>query len=379
MTRILLAHGFSNLHSAERMVLSFIRMLNRDEFEPILVCSKQPAEEIVHFARKEKIRCFRARLANYSGSWDLIRFVKFMSNELMLFFQMLKIIRKYSISMIQVHSFSECLQMMPVSFITKKPLLWVVQEALPIRRFPRCVFSFLSGFVYKFLPISRYVARNIRISGIPRKKVQQVPLGISVSDSLESKAAGSEEKSIALVIQGGNRYIIESLIQAIKLIYLQFEHVKFFISPEQAVAFQRVCEQVALTAPLPKIQLNDSFGTVNNVLDKMDLLVYVGVKISFPVEIMEAMSSGIACVANHSGAVPEVLVDRKTGILVSPQDSRTLAKAVTELLSDTPLREQMGREGRKRVLQHYRPEEQLRAMKNVYRQAESRRKQLSPF
>jgi glycosyltransferase involved in cell wall biosynthesis len=67
----------------------------------------------------------------------------------------------------------------------------------------------------------------------------------------------------------------------------------------------------------------------------------------------EASQSGIlaiACafgkpvVASAVGGIPEVVDHEKTGYLVPPGDSRSLAEAIITLLQDRDLREQMGRE-----------------------------------
>jgi glycosyltransferase involved in cell wall biosynthesis len=69
----------------------------------------------------------------------------------------------------------------------------------------------------------------------------------------------------------------------------------------------------------------------------------------FGMGIIEAMACQVPVVATKVGGIPEIVEDGKTGLLVEPGDSRALANAVLELLSNEDLRRKMGKTGRKRV------------------------------
>jgi glycosyltransferase involved in cell wall biosynthesis len=71
----------------------------------------------------------------------------------------------------------------------------------------------------------------------------------------------------------------------------------------------------------------------------------------FGMVLVEAMATGKAVVASHSGAIPEVVGD--AGILAPPADSYALADAIKDLLLDDKRREELGRRARQRVEQHY--------------------------
>ena len=77
---------------------------------------------------------------------------------------------------------------------------------------------------------------------------------------------------------------------------------------------------------------------------------------SFGISVIEAMAFGIPVVATTAGALPEVVEDGVTGLLVPPGDSGALATAITRLLNDAPLRARLGAAGRERVLARYTPE-----------------------
>jgi D-inositol-3-phosphate glycosyltransferase len=71
-------------------------------------------------------------------------------------------------------------------------------------------------------------------------------------------------------------------------------------------------------------------------------------------------------VATAVGGVPELVVDGKTGLLISPRDSGQLADALIALLSDPGFARTMGRAGQETVRKSYSFERQLQMLMEVY-------------
>lgn len=60
-----------------------------------------------------------------------------------------------------------------------------------------------------------------------------------------------------------------------------------------------------------------------------------------PVVIVEAMSARLPVVASAISGIPEVVIDRQTGLLVPPRDGGAIATAVAELVTNGELRDRM--------------------------------------
>jgi glycosyltransferase involved in cell wall biosynthesis len=84
-----------------------------------------------------------------------------------------------------------------------------------------------------------------------------------------------------------------------------------------------------------------------------DLFVLPSRRESFGLVLAEAMACGLPVVATTAGAIPEVVEDGVTGILVPPDDAEALADAVVSLLSDRPRMQAMGAAGAKRVRERF--------------------------
>ena len=69
-----------------------------------------------------------------------------------------------------------------------------------------------------------------------------------------------------------------------------------------------------------------------------------------PLVLLEASASGLPIVATRVGGVPEVVVDRESGILVNSGHPATLARACLKIMNETPERRlALGAAGRMRI------------------------------
>lgn len=87
-----------------------------------------------------------------------------------------------------------------------------------------------------------------------------------------------------------------------------------------------------------------------------------------PNTVYEAMAAGKAVVASQVGGIPELVADGETGLLVPAGDPIALAEAIVKLLSDEPLRRQMGEQGRNRIQHLARMEKNVRQRLHIYKQ-----------
>ena len=82
--------------------------------------------------------------------------------------------------------------------------------------------------------------------------------------------------------------------------------------------------------------------------------------------ILAAMSNRLPVVATAVGGIPELVIDRETGLLVPPRDPERLARALQELLDSPDLRKRMGESGRRRVEDYFTLEKKIRNFERLY-------------
>jgi glycosyltransferase involved in cell wall biosynthesis len=75
-------------------------------------------------------------------------------------------------------------------------------------------------------------------------------------------------------------------------------------------------------------------------------IVGSGDRDGIPNVLAEAMATGLPVVSTDISGIPELVVHRNNGLLVSQRDVHALAKAMEELLADAQLRQRLGQAGR---------------------------------
>ncbi len=79
-----------------------------------------------------------------------------------------------------------------------------------------------------------------------------------------------------------------------------------------------------------------------------------------------AMAAGVPPVATRVGGVPEVVEDGKTGLLIPPGDSYSLANGIATLLEDRVLARQMGESAREVVVSRFSLTGMVQAYQEIY-------------
>jgi glycosyltransferase involved in cell wall biosynthesis len=88
-------------------------------------------------------------------------------------------------------------------------------------------------------------------------------------------------------------------------------------------------------------------------LPHLDVLVLPSFTEGLPNVVLEACAAGVPVVATAVGGTPEIVEDGVSGFLVPPGDPEALAGKIMNLLANEEVRRAMGRQGKKRVVDHF--------------------------
>ena len=106
---------------------------------------------------------------------------------------------------------------------------------------------------------------------------------------------------------------------------------------------------------------------VLSVHKAFDIFVMSSVTEGLGTSLLDAMACGKPIVATTAGGMPEVVLDRKTGLLTPPRDHEAMAAAIVTLLTDDQARAAMGAAGLARVREHFSAERMVQDTLAVYR------------
>jgi glycosyltransferase involved in cell wall biosynthesis len=117
-----------------------------------------------------------------------------------------------------------------------------------------------------------------------------------------------------------------------------------------------------VASSIERLGLTDIVTTISGVSDDALARLYGEAEVAivpslyegFSLPAIEAMSCAVPVVATTGGALPEVVgVSEETGLLVEPNNPEALVDAIRRLLDDAALRERLGANARKRVMERF--------------------------
>ena len=118
-----------------------------------------------------------------------------------------------------------------------------------------------------------------------------------------------------------------------------------------------------------RVDLVPGTADVRPWLNRAWVFVLASAMEASPNVIIEAMATGLPVVATRIGGIPELVVDKQTGLLVEPGDRPALADALITLLTDETQRRIMGRKGRERVAECHTLDNMVRQTERVFVEA----------
>ena len=82
--------------------------------------------------------------------------------------------------------------------------------------------------------------------------------------------------------------------------------------------------------------------------------------------LLEAAACGVPAIASRVGAIPEIVDDRRTGLLFDPDDQNELAEQVRWAWRHPAEMEEMGLAARQRYLQDFTAEKNYERLMDIY-------------
>lgn len=109
--------------------------------------------------------------------------------------------------------------------------------------------------------------------------------------------------------------------------------------------------------PLPGVEvvsdLRSGSDALWDVLARADIMCFPSTIDQAPNAVLEGAAAGLPVIAHPVGALPEMVVDGYTGLLVPSEDDAALLRALRGLIDDPDRRRDMGRRARLHVEAHY--------------------------
>ncbi len=104
------------------------------------------------------------------------------------------------------------------------------------------------------------------------------------------------------------------------------------------------------------------------VMNALDIFVLTSLSEGFGLVLLEAMSASKPVISTNVSALPEIVLEGKTGMMVPPENPVALAGAMQVLAQDADMRERFGKAGFERAVSNFSLDAMLRDTIKIYEQ-----------
>lgn len=331
---------------AENIVLSLVRHLDRDRFNPV-VCSFKGGELLGEFL---KIGIPVHVLGKKSG----IDFSAFLA--------LYRIIRNEHIDIIHSHNFSPNLWGRIIGLLAKVPVIITTEHTVATAKsnLQRIIDRLLSLYTNRIIAVSERVRlTHCELEGLDPEKILTIYNGVEYSMLDYSTRVLLREEFCKEFNLPTNQCLIttvgrleppkghENLLKAVPLVVSECPEAKFVIVGDGSLRSQLV-EFAEEASIVENIIFTGFRSDVYNILSLSDICVVPSNREGFSVTVLEAMASEKPIIATDVGGNAEALTNGESGIIVKPNDPTELAEGIIGLIKNRDRSHELGRNARKR-------------------------------
>jgi glycosyltransferase involved in cell wall biosynthesis len=227
---------------------------------------------------------------------------------------------------------------------------------LPVRLVNRMLWRMTSAGIAISDAIKAF---SIKVEGATPKQMHRVHYGLDTSVKPLDRTA-TKKKLVAelklpadvqligmvcrLIEQKGVRYGLEAFIQLAE----RFPSAHLLVVGEGSLRPELEARTQAANLS-NRIHFLGWRSDTQALMAGLDILLGPSLWEGFGLVLLEAMAQQTAIVASRVSAIPEVVIDDETGLLVEPRDVSALCDSLSAMLDDKALRQHMGLMGRDRL------------------------------
>jgi L-malate glycosyltransferase len=223
---------------------------------------------------------------------------------------------------------------------------------------------------------SRWVAEQAVASGADKNKIRIVPEGTEIPPRLtpEKRASARRRWGIGeaipllgcvgvLLPDKGQEWLIRGLAEVRK----EFPEMRLILAGDGPC--RRELEQLTKQLNLSTAVIFTGFvKDVESVYAALDIFLLPSFFEAFNNSLLAAMAYEIPSIAFARGALPEIIEDGKTGLLVSGPDVPEISAAIKRISSDVQLARSLGQAARTRVATNFTAEHMVEGTLKVYQE-----------
>jgi glycosyltransferase involved in cell wall biosynthesis len=226
----------------------------------------------------------------------------------------------------------------------------------------------------KLVAVSDFVRGTLHGRGVPDRYIETVYNGTDLLDYayadplITKRALGiqSDHQVIGIVGRVCREKGHLEMVRAMKSIVKDNPKTQLMFVGRLIEQFaEELKDEIKANELDDKITMTGERHDISALLDSMSVSVMPSYIETFGIAALEAMARGKPVVATRVGGLPEVVRDQQTGILVDLQVDE-IAGAVSYLLNNETIRNEMGARGKQMVADHFTNERMVDKFESVY-------------
>ena len=356
-----------NFGGLEMLVVDLADKLDKHRYEPVVCCLQMGP--LIERIRDKEIK--------------LIHIEKKPGLDYGLILKLAKIVKQERIDILHSHNKAVLLYGVLAAKIAGTPLIHTrhgrgIVEQFNILSRKMLMRRTLYHLVDLIVSVSHDAAKAaLQIYRVPKKRLITIHNGVNVEKYSKRLSAvdiqqikqrigiGEHDLVIGNVARLSLEKAHDTLLEAFAIIRQNIENVKLVIIGDGPMRGELEAMTVALGVASDVLFLGMR-RDIPELLNLFDVFVLSSVTEGVSLTLLEAMSAELPIVATNVGGNPEVVLDEVTGIVVPPENSKSLANAIVRILTNRQVARKMGQAGKKRVIKHFSLECMVRSYEDIY-------------
>jgi len=228
----------------------------------------------------------------------------------------------------------------------------------------------------KIVAVSKEIANEMTKKGIPALKIVVIANGIDLQRFTDHRGNNDLRKSFglngsnniigtigSLTEEKGHIYLIEAARQVID----KYPECRFLIVGDGGQR-RLLEEKTSLLGLTDKVLFSGSRKDVPEILSMLDAFVLPSLKEGLPMALLEAMAARVPVIGTSVGAIPKVIEDGISGMLIPPENPDAIAEAISTILSDGNSAKEMARRGFEKVRDNFSSKTMFEKYLSVYKE-----------
>ncbi len=359
-----------DIGGTETQLLTLIKGMDRDRFNPIVICLKERgkiAQQIQHLG-------FKVYLAS-SSSIMLPKIVE----RLLMVWKIFRLLKRHRTHVAQTYlltanifgTVAARLARVPVICSSERSIINTDYKDLPGRN---KVFRWVSRWIDVVFGNSRLVADYLQQTvKIPVEKVRYIYNGVALDrfkngssyDFRKELSLSPETKLIGKIARLVEQKNHPLLFEAIRILKKDHDNFKVILAGDGPYRghLEKLAKEMGLEYT---VFFLGNRTDMEKILPALDMVVQSSNFEGLPNAIMEAMSASKPVVATDAGGTHELIIHSETGYLVPCNDPVLLARKISVLLDDSELMTQMGEKGFEHIQKFFSEKRLIETTEKMY-------------